>query len=31
MPSHAGNGQIRVLSKKGKWYAAPTLIYHYVA
>ena len=25
------NEQIRVLSKKGNWYAAPTLVYHYVA
>jgi hypothetical protein len=27
---HAGNGQIRVLSKKGNLYAAPTLVYHCV-
>lgn len=27
----AGNGQIRVLSHKGIWYAAPTLVYHYVS
>lgn len=27
----AGNGQIRVLSPKGVWYAAPTLVYHYVS
>jgi hypothetical protein len=26
----AGNGQIRVLSRKGIWYAAPTLVHHYV-
>ena len=25
-----GNGQIRVLSPKGVWYAAPTLVHHYV-
>lgn len=25
-----GNGQIRVLSKKRMWYAAPTLVHHYV-
>jgi hypothetical protein len=28
--SGAGNGQMRVLGKKGVWYAAPTLVYHYV-
>jgi hypothetical protein len=26
----AGTGQIRVLSSKGVWYAAPTLVHHYV-
>lgn len=26
-----GNGQIRVLSRKGIWYAAPTLVHHYVS
>ena len=25
-----GNGQIRVLSRKGIWYAAPTMVHHYV-
>jgi hypothetical protein len=25
-----GNGQIRVLGRKGVWYAAPTLVHHYV-
>lgn len=25
-----GNGQIRVLSTSGNWYAAPTLVHHYV-
>lgn len=25
-----GNGQIRVLGKSGIWYAAPTLVHHYV-
>lgn len=29
--SPKGNGQIRVLSSKGIWYAAPTLIHHYVS
>lgn len=28
---HSGNGQIRVPDDNGIWYAAPTLIYHYVA
>jgi hypothetical protein len=27
----AGNGQVRVLSPKGIWYAAPTLVHHYVS
>ena len=27
----AGNGQIRVLGPKGTWYAAPTLVHHYVS
>jgi len=26
----SGNGQIRVLSARGVWYAAPTLVHHYV-
>jgi hypothetical protein len=26
-----GNGQIRVLGKAGIWYAAPTLVHHYVS
>jgi hypothetical protein len=26
----AGNGQIRLLSPTGIWYAAPTLVHHYV-
>ena len=26
----AGNGQIRVRGQDGNWYAAPTMIYHYV-
>ena len=30
MAHAAGNGQIRVLSAKGVWYAAPTLVHHYV-
>ena len=25
-----GNGQIRVMGQDRKWYAAPTLVYHYV-
>lgn len=25
-----GNGQIRVLGKSGIWYAAPTMVHHYV-
>jgi hypothetical protein len=25
-----GNGQIRVLSREGVWYAAPTMVHHYV-
>jgi len=25
-----GNGQIRVMGKDGIWYAAPTMVYHYV-
>ena len=28
--SRTGNGQIRVRDQKGTWYAAPTMIYHYV-
>src|SRR5262245_31665094 len=26
-----GNGQIRVLGRNGIWYAAPTMVHHYVA
>lgn len=26
----SGNGQIRVLGRKGIWFAAPTLVHHYV-
>src|SRR5262249_27970922 len=29
--NRAANGQIRVLSRKGIWYAAPTLVHHYVS
>ncbi len=32
-PTHferMGNGQIRVMAEDGTWYAAPTLIHHYV-
>jgi len=29
-PIARGNGQIRVLGANGRWYAAPTLVYHYV-
>lgn len=29
--NRAGNGQIRVMSQKGIWYAAPTLVHHYVS
>lgn len=29
--AYHGNGQIRVRGKSGVWFAAPTLIYHYVA
>ena len=25
-----GNGQIRIMASDGAWYAAPTMIYHYV-
>jgi hypothetical protein len=27
----SGNGQVRVLSPTGIWYAAPTLVHHYVS
>lgn len=27
----AGNGQVRVQSRTGIWYAAPTLVHHYVS
>lgn len=29
-PERLGNGQIRVRSADGVWYAAPVMIYHYV-
>ena len=29
--SREGNGQIRIPGKSGLWYAAPTLVHHYVA
>jgi len=29
-PSRIGNGQIRLMGRDGVWYAAPTMIYHYV-
>ena len=30
-PERRGNGQIRVMDLGGIWYAAPTMIYHYVS
>jgi|SRR4051812_30264574 hypothetical protein len=29
-PTRIGNGQIRVMALDGSWYAAPTMIHHYV-
>jgi hypothetical protein len=30
LQDRTGNGQIRVLGRSGIWYAAPTLVHHYV-